>query len=94
MTSFSLLCSGHECGILGEDDCGIWQNHAPENMAGFRKIALSLPPLPPVAVTLDWRKTVAHATLGYQLLQFFLNLARIQAVMARRFDSRLGGGLG
>ncbi len=27
-------------------------------------------------------------------LQFFLNLARIQAVMARRFDSRLGGGLG
>ena len=27
-------------------------------------------------------------------LQFFLNLARIQAVMARRFDSGLGGGLG
>ena len=27
-------------------------------------------------------------------LQFFLKLARIQAVMARRFDSRLGGGLG
>ena len=27
-------------------------------------------------------------------LQFFLELARIQAIMARRFDSRLGGGLG
>ncbi len=27
-------------------------------------------------------------------LTFFLTLARIQAVMARRFDSRLGGGLG
>lgn len=29
-----------------------------------------------------------------QNLQFFLHLARLQAVMARRFDSRLGGGLG
>ena len=27
-------------------------------------------------------------------LQFFINLSRLQAVMARRFDSRLGGGLG
>ena len=27
-------------------------------------------------------------------LKFLLTLARIQAVMARRFDSRLGGGLG
>lgn len=27
-------------------------------------------------------------------LQFFLELARVQAIMARRFDSRLGGGLG
>ena len=27
-------------------------------------------------------------------LQFFLELSRIQAIMARRFDSRLGGGLG
>lgn len=27
-------------------------------------------------------------------LRFFLELAHIQAIMARRFDSRLGGGLG
>ena len=27
---------------LGEDDCGIWQDHAPENLASLRKIALNL----------------------------------------------------
>jgi len=27
---------------MGEDECGIWQDHAPENLATLRKIALNL----------------------------------------------------
>ena len=27
---------------FGEDDCVIWQDHAPENLATLRKIALNL----------------------------------------------------